>query len=108
MAEKYKILETGIEFERGLPFEEWEKLGETLFSVHEGMGFRLGDWLRFGIAEYGEMYSQALEVTGLTKDALMHMKSVAAHVAPENRVAKLSFSHHRTVAYLEPAEQKKM
>lgn len=65
----------------------------------------VGDWLNYGERAYGEKYAQAMDVTGLEYDTLSSYRWVAAEIEPCLRKQKLSWSHHKEVAALEPAEQ---
>lgn len=65
----------------------------------------LGDWLRVGEARWGEMYTQAVNDTGLDAGTLRNAKYVAGRIEPSRRRDELSFSHHQEVAPLPPARQ---
>lgn len=88
-----------------LRFEEWVRNGRRLGAVGRGVGWWIGDWLRYGNAHYGEKYAQAARITGYDTQTLMNMVYVSGRIAPERRREKLSWSHHAEVAALEPDEQ---
>lgn len=89
-----------------LPYEEWERVGGVLHQIEGAIQFWIGDWLNYGERTYGEKYAQAIQVaTGLEYQALANHAWVAGKVEPSTRVETLSWSHHRLVAPLEPAEQ---
>ena len=86
-------------------FETWESLGAWLRTVEGSIQWWVGDWLNFGECHYGERYAQALDATGWTLSTLEVYAWVAKRVPVENRRLDLSFSHHKVVAQLPPAEQ---
>lgn len=88
-----------------LSFEEWEKIGSAIMRVSGSAKWWLGDWLCFGERRYGEMYAQALSETEFKYQTLVNAASVSRRVAPERRLATLSWSHHDAVAKLPPDEQ---
>jgi len=84
---------------------EWIEHGRRLGRMGRGIGWWIGDWLRFGNAAYGERYAPAARATGYDRQSLMNMVYVASSVEPSRRRENLSFSHHAEVAALEPADQ---
>jgi hypothetical protein len=88
-----------------LPFDEWQNIGHTLFSIERAVQFWIGDWIRFGEKSYGEKYSQAIEETGLDYQTLANYAYVASKVEPSRRRENVSFSHHAEVAALAPEKQ---
>ena len=77
-----------------------------LGRFHEAVRFALGDALNTGPELYGERAYQAFEQMQLSEDARMEYGRVARQVPYSRRRKGLSWSHHRAVAALEPAEQK--
>jgi hypothetical protein len=65
----------------------------------------LGDWIRYGNTKFGEKYSRVSAITGYDRQTLMNMVYVASRFEISRRRENLSWSHHETVASLEPAEQ---
>jgi N6-adenosine-specific RNA methylase IME4 len=87
-------------------FEEWSRLGKTLQQMERSVMWWIGDWLRFGERKYGETYTQAVEATGYSLDACKNAKWVAeAYAEPSTRVDGLTWTHHREVAALPPADR---
>jgi hypothetical protein len=104
-----KLSPTGWEPpEAALTFEEWEEVGQTLRLMEGAIQFWIGDWIRYGQAQYGEMYSQALEDTDYEIGSLRNMVYVASNIEMSSRNDNLSFKHHAAVAPLPPPEQKEM
>lgn len=91
----------------GLSFDEWENVGYTFQAIDASINWWIGDWLNYGESRYGETYTQALEITGYRLQRLMNAKWVANKIHPSTRVdpSILSWSAHRQVAGLPPAEQ---
>lgn len=82
-----------------MSYEEWEHIGRTFQQLGRSLNWWVGDWLNEGERKYGEMYSQALDITGLALETLSKYKRVAARVPPDIRRADLSWSAHFAVAY---------
>lgn len=89
----------------GMTFEEWQEAGRTLLQAGTAVQWWIGDWIRYGEREYGEKYSQALEVTAYDYQTLRNMVYVAERVELSRRRDNLSWSHHAEVAPLDLAEQ---
>lgn len=102
-----KFTPTSLTIKPGLKFDHWERLGEMLKKTAQGVQFWIGDWIRYGESEYGEKYAQGLQTTGQTYQTLADDVYVASRVEISLRNEKLSFNHHRAVAALPPAQQKK-
>lgn len=102
-----KATKNSLTIKEGLKFEDWLKIGGALKTLYKANKWWIGDWLNFGERKYGDMYSQALEITDYEYETLKDMKYVAANVEMSCRHDNLSFSHHKEVASLEPKEQEK-
>ena len=98
---------TSLELNENITIDQWLKVGETLKTMHQCILFWLGDWLMFGEKNYGEMYSQALDVTEYTYGTLRNAVWVCSKIEKSRRLDNLSFSHHAEVAKLDEAEQVK-
>jgi hypothetical protein len=90
-----------------LAYDRWVVLGRKLGTIGRGVGWWIGDWLRFGNTVYGEKYVQAARITGYETQTLMTMVYVASRVEPACRREELSFSHHAEVAALSADEQER-
>lgn len=73
-------------------------LGKALQQMGASLPWWVGDWLNFGEYSWGEMYAQAIEITGLSESVLQNYKWVADKIPPERRRPSLSWSIHRVVA----------
>jgi N6-adenosine-specific RNA methylase IME4 len=94
-----------LELPDSLSYEGWKAVGDTLRYVAGAVQWWLGDWILFGERKYGEMYSQALEATEYEYQTLRDATWVADQFEMSRRRDNVSWSHHREVASLEPAEQ---
>jgi hypothetical protein len=92
------ITPIGAIFERRLSYEEWALVGRAV-------AWAVGDWLNKGERDYGEAYTQAVDLTGYTPEYLANLKYVAGRVDISRRREHLSLSHHQSVAKLAPDEQ---
>lgn len=95
---------TGLHVEGKPTFEEWQRCGEFLQRMGQAVQWLIGDWLNEGEQRYGEMYAQAMDVTGLDYDTLIACKWAASKFELLRRRSNLSFTTHREVAALPPAE----
>jgi len=88
-----------------MTFEQWQAAGEQLQLMGRAVNWWIGDWILYGEKHYGEMYSEAIDLTGLEYDTLKNIVWVAKHVDRSRRRDSLSWSHHYEVAALPAAEQ---
>lgn len=88
-------------------FEQWETVLDFVQKSEQAVHFWIGDLLNYGENNWGEMYTQAIDVTNFDYGTLANDKSVSKSVPIENRKSDLSFEHHKIVAKLEPEEQEK-
>lgn len=102
---RVSLTSVGLTFASDLQFDEWMSLMETLTRMETAFQFAIGDALIWGEARYGERYSQAMEATGLTYQALANMVWVSRKVPIQNRREGLSWTHHRVVASVETEDQ---
>lgn len=96
---------TGLIITGDPSYEEWEIYGQGLQLVERAIHWNIGDWLKYGEKRYGDTYTQAVELTGFTRDTVRRDKWVAERVQCVRRRTHLSFDHHREVAPLKPCAQ---
>jgi len=84
---------------------EWVEHGKRLGIIGRGVGWWIGDWLRYGNLKFGERYVRASKITGYDVQTLMNMVYVASAYAVQDRREGLSFSHHAELAALEREER---
>lgn len=85
-------------------FDEWSNAGAYLQHAAGAVQWCLGDWLNYGERKWGEMYSQAIEATGLDEQTLMNTKYIAGRFEFSRRRENLAFTHHAEVASIPTAE----
>jgi hypothetical protein len=90
---------------RDLDFPEWAAVGRRLGAMGRCCQWTIGDWIRYGHAKFGERYAPAAHITGYDVQTLMNMVHVASRFEVSRRRKGLSWSHHETVASLEPDQQ---
>ena len=83
-----------------MDYEQWAAIGKGLRDINGSLNWWLGDWINCGEQRYGEMYAQAIEVTGHSVDQLRVCSWVARLVKSPTRIGLLSWTHHRMIAYL--------
>ncbi|HEX8066846.1 MAG TPA: LmbU family transcriptional regulator [Thermoleophilaceae bacterium] len=88
-----------------LSLREWAEQGRRLGVIGRGVGWWIGDWLRYGNARFGERYVRAARITGYDVQTLMNMAYVASRFDSDRRRPNLSFSHHAELAAREEPEQ---
>lgn len=105
-----KVTSVSLEIRKGMQFERWLELGEFLRLLAKGIQFYVGDWIRYGEHEYGEMYSQAIEATGRAEATLQNWVFVAQNIDSSRRreLDVVDFSTHAEVASLPPKEQERI
>lgn len=89
----------------GLDRPGWILQGRRLGALSRTSNWWVGDWLRFGAAQWGEKYTLAARITGHDTHSLENMVYVASHVDVSLRRENLSWSHHALVAALPRDEQ---
>lgn len=86
-------------------FEDWQTIGRRLFARERVINWWIGDWWAFGEHRYGERAKMAAEgIFGLSFQALKDIGTVARSFETSRRRDLVSFTHHREVAALPPAE----
>lgn len=88
-----------------LELAEWVSQGKRLGASGRGVGWWIGDWLRYGNERFGERYVRASRITGYDTQTLMNMVYVASRFEISRRREMLSWSHHAELAALESEEQ---
>lgn len=87
----------------GISWDEWVSLWRTAEGMHQSSNFYMGDALLAGSREFGERFAQVVD------PKYIHQQRgamwVCSRIDPARRKPSLSFSLHRELASLEPAEQ---
>lgn len=101
----FHLTATTVEEVEPATFEQWESALQWCQQVEKASPWWVGDLIEMGDARWGEKYAQALDHTTYSEQALRDIAYVARSVAPETRRPEVSFTHHREVAALPPAQQ---
>ena len=98
---------TGIKFQDGVTFDEWESIGLNLERAEHAVQWWIGDWLLYGEGrpDWGDKYEQAISMFNRSYQTLANYKNVAKRVDFSRRRENLSWTHHEAVASLPPEEQ---
>ncbi len=101
-----QVTETSYIPPSDMEFQEWSHTTELLSMWVESGNWYLGDALRYGEAKWPDIYSQVMDATRMQLDTLQRASYVATKFPPERRRGHpLSWSHHRVLASLPPADQ---
>ena len=104
--QQYSETETALIVRDGCTFEQWAAMGNGLSREAKSLPWRIGDWLNFGVKNYGDKRALAIDHAarlGLQPEYVRNVMRVCSQVAC--RHASLSFSHHNEVAACSPTEQ---
>jgi hypothetical protein len=88
--------------------QEWTRAGAQLAKQSNESHWAIADWLLTGaeiIPSKKKRYDEAEKITGMERATLQDMASVASRISVRNE--NLTFFHHRLVAKMKPAAQKK-
>lgn len=85
--------------------DQYEALGFWLGRMHDSMRWAIGDFLLAGERIFGHEAWDMQEALGISIDSKQQYMRVSEAVLPHIRNAKLSWSHHRTLAPLTETEQ---
>ncbi len=100
-----ELTPTGLKVTGRPTFEDWKQTGVRLKTVGESWRWCLGDWLNLA-DDFGEEASQFLEDYG-SFGSLENYRWLA-RAFPESTRGRLSWTHHRVVAKLEPEKREEM
>lgn len=85
--------------------QRWVEVGRRLGRVGKGTNWWVGDWVRYGAAQYGDRYKLAAKVTGYDRQTLMNYAYVASRFEVSRRRPEVSWSHHAELAPLVESQQ---
>lgn len=88
-----------------LDAHQWAAAGRRIGAVGRCIQWLLGDWIAYGNTKFGERYARASKITGYDAQTLMNMVYVALRFPISRRRESLSWSHHETLAAMDPDEQ---
>lgn len=99
------VTSTGMQINRRLSLDSWERLGEQLFAVSDSAAWWVADWLVFGESAFQDRYLEAARRTNLNHQTLRNYAWVARRFGPSRRREALTFGHHAELAALQEPEQ---
>ena len=96
----------GLDIPEGTSFEHWLALGKHLALADNALAWRVGDWWVYGEHRYGDRITavRTRGWNGPSFGACRNYAMVARAFETSRRRDVLSFSHHREVASLSPAD----
>lgn len=103
---KYRLVEGGLEFDRGVTREEWMRDTRGLIAVKQKIDWALADALAFGQNRFGEDASQVLDDTPFATQTLWNLSYLARSIPRELRNENIPFYVQAEVAALPYDDQK--
>jgi hypothetical protein len=88
-----------------MEYRDWVEMGRYLGALGRGSQWWIGDWLLYARGKWGEMYTEAMKITGYDYGSLRNMASMAQEFNLSRRRDKLTWGHHAAVASLTHDEQ---
>lgn len=89
-----------------IPKNHWANGAAEIIKQQNTSNFYLGDWLLYGIHNFGQPYLVAQKIYGAQYQTLLNIASVCRRVAiSRRREMPVTFTHHEAVAALEPKTQ---
>lgn len=101
VANKCKFEDSALTMDENMSQDEWMDLGNLLARIYQADLIWIGDWLNFGERKWGEMYAQALPLTGLSLHTLRNTRSIMGRIPKERRLPGLTYSHYALAAPLD-------
>lgn len=89
-----------------LTIEQWIVAGQKFGEISRCCQWWIGDWIRYGNAQWGEKYVEAARITKYDVGTLRNFAWIASQFEPSLRSDNLSWSHHALLAPLDEAEKK--
>ena len=104
-----KLTDTGALIDSDVSLDAWSDALRQVQSLANASVWALGDLLVYAHAhaDWGETYTQYLELTGKSYSTLTKATYLSKQYLPEERVVGVSWSHHAEVAAVKaPAERR--
>lgn len=103
--DKFQASERGLVIRGKVDYETWYAYGAGLRRIESALQWVIGDWLNYGDKTYGETYAQAVDES--QAKTWQNYKWVSASVETSLR-GEVSWTHHKAIASLDPADQKRL
>lgn len=104
----FAVTPNGLQVAGQPTFDQWLEFGHRLAQIRSAVQWSIGDWINYGENRWGEKYAQALDEFDYEYGYLRNMAWIARCFEVSRRSDKLSWSHHATLAGLEPPTQTKL
>ena len=101
---------TGWQLPADLNFDQWMLCGRSLLKIEGAVQWWLGDWWAYGEHSYGArkaLFDEGQPLAEMEFQTVRVYGYVANNVDPNQRCENLTWTHHRHVADLSPAQQRK-
>ena len=111
VGDRLTLTESGLVVHGALTFDDFCHGLKKCQLVANGALWTLGDLLLYGETrgEWGEMYSQALDLTKKSYSTLTKAVYLSKHYPRAERVVAVSWSHHReAVSIADPVERRRV
>ena len=104
-----KLTDTGANIDADVSREVWAEALRQCQSLANASVWALGDLLVYAHdhPEWGETYSQFLELTGKSYSTLTKATYLSKQYLPEERVSGVSWSHHMAAASVEDPHERR-
>jgi len=102
------LTSTGAIIDPNIGQDEWTANLQAILRFSKALPWVIGDLLNFGEQKWGEMYAQAIELTGLSYERLAQYKSVAHRVPYAERKEDVPWEVYRRTASLEPPQREEI
>jgi hypothetical protein len=84
--------------------DQWLQRGREIAQGESALQWQWGDWLNEGERQWGDIYTEAEEISGKSNSTLRDYKWVASMFDLSRRRDKLSWGHHAVVAGIQDDE----
>lgn len=104
-SDNFRVSSLGLEVIGEPSLDQCVDFLHLLMESQEAVQWAIGDLIRYMGIMFKDEYVQLVEATGFKEQSLRNSAWVASRIPPEERRESLSFSHHREVAALPPAQR---
>lgn len=101
----FQFSPTGLKVTGRPSLDVCSDMAEFLRVFENGLQWAVGDFVNFSESLHGESAAQLWDATEWKDSTIRVYRWVAAKVAPSNRRAELTFTHHQVIAEMEPSQQ---
>jgi hypothetical protein len=102
----FTLKSTRLEIDGVPSLKDWEEVLNTLIWFSKNTPWWIGDLVKYGEARFGEGFYAAINPDPTTADMIGRHAGVSRAFPVSQRDEGLSWTHHREVTKLKPAERK--